>query len=184
MSTFLSLPKQIKTARLFLRPWQLADLDDVMLYAANADWARYLPIPWPHLREHAEEFIRNEIANDPKINAGYAIIHEAKVVGGLDVRLKADTMRAELGYSIAPWLWGQGLMTEAVKEVINLVFSLNPGIIKISACADSRNIGSIRVMEKCGMQREALFRQQKIIRGETRDEVWCGILRRQWEEFA
>jgi ribosomal-protein-alanine N-acetyltransferase len=47
--------------------------------------------------------------------------------------------------------------------------------------ADARNIGSLRVMEKLGMVREGVLRQNRLVRGEFIDEVWCGMLRTEWE---
>ena len=42
--------------------------------------------------------------------------------------------------------------------------------------ADARNLGSLRVMEKLGMVREGVLRQNRLVRGEFIDEVWCGML--------
>jgi RimJ/RimL family protein N-acetyltransferase len=47
--------------------------------------------------------------------------------------------------------------------------------------ADARNISSLRVMEKLGMVREGVLRQNRLVGGECIDEVWCGVLRPEWE---
>jgi RimJ/RimL family protein N-acetyltransferase len=47
--------------------------------------------------------------------------------------------------------------------------------------ADARNLASLRVMEKLGMVREGVLRQNRLVRGEFIDEVWCGVLRTEWE---
>jgi len=49
-------------------------------------------------------------------------------------------------------------MTEALIEITS--WALNePSIWRISAVADTENIGSIRVMEKAGLQREGVLRR-------------------------
>ena len=74
-------------------------------------------------------------------------------------------------------------MTEAVSAVIDEAFRKLP-IRKISAIAIAENVGSTRVMEKVGMQREALLRQHRVQRGQTFDEVHYGLLREEWERNA
>jgi len=38
----------LETARLQLRPFRLQDVDDVLVYATEPAWARYLPVPQPY----------------------------------------------------------------------------------------------------------------------------------------
>ncbi len=42
------LPDILETARLQLRPFRLQDVDDVLIYATDPEWARYLPVPQPY----------------------------------------------------------------------------------------------------------------------------------------
>ena len=51
---------------------------------------------------------------------------------------------------------------------------------KVSAMADVRNKRSVSVMRKLGMTREALFRNDRVIRGVRTGMVWYGILREEW----
>ncbi|MEE1153750.1 MAG: GNAT family N-acetyltransferase [Acutalibacteraceae bacterium] len=55
----------------------------------------------------------------------------------------------EIGYVLAYDYWGKGIVTEAVKAVIEELF--NCGFEKISACHAIDNPASGKVMEKCGM---------------------------------
>lgn len=43
---------------------------------------------------------------------------------------------------------------------------------------------SHRVMEKIGMRREGVLRQNRYARGEFMDEVWYGILRTKWNALT
>ena len=65
---------------------------------------------------------------------------------------------AEVWYKIIPNEWGQGYGTEILKTLIQFCFNtLNTHRVE-AGCAVA-NIGSIRVMEKCGMQLEGRRRQ-------------------------
>ena len=67
-----------------------------------------------------------------------------------------------LGYALSEHYWGQGLMTEASKAVIDLGFE-DSEIDIITCCCYSFNRRSHRVIEKCGFKYEGCLR-----RGEMR----------------
>ena len=60
---------------------------------------------------------------------------------------------------------------------------LSCGLAKIWARADARNVASMRVIEKCGMQREGLLRKHVIRHGERVDWVYYGLLREEWKSL-
>lgn len=66
--------------------------------------------------------------------------------------------RAELGYEIAARVWGRGLMPEAVAPILAFGFQ-RMDLHSIEAKVHPANTASIRVVEKLGFQREALFRE-------------------------
>ena len=103
-----------------------------------------------------------------------------KVVGAIPVNINVKQEIAALGYAIARSHWGQGLVPEAARAVIQWGFEAY-GLAKIYASADPRNKRSQRVMEKLGMRREGVLRShRKDDRGERTDEVRYGILREEW----
>ena len=174
-------PNIIETARLRLRPFRLDDVEAVLRYAADPEWARYLPVPQPYLREHAEQFVASQVLLDRERHPAWAIEHSEVVRGGINIRFDFANHVGEMGYSIARSHWGQGLTTEAAQAVRDAAFMASGDLKRIRAMADARNIGSLRVMEKIGMRREGTLQQNRITRGESIDEVWCGILRSEWE---
>lgn len=233
-----TLPDEIRTPRLLLRPFREDDIDDVMMYAVDEEWARYLPVPQPYTRAGAERFLATETAVDRTRAPSWAIIcnpelphvdrrlplsrsalrrtgqpprppaqpprceepprsavprpsvHSPRsfddtwrdrVIGGIALRLSPEHRLAELGYGLARSAWGRGLATEAVRAVMDTAFVLLPLLNRIRAVADPRNVASLRVMERLGMVREGVLRQNRVVRGELVDEVWCGILRSEWD---
>ena len=113
----------------------------------------------------------------------WAIEREGVVVGGINLGHDIENRTSVMGYSVARWLWGQGIVTEAASAVIDAAFTELNDLNKVRAAANPKNTPSVRVMEKLGMSREAWFRQQRVFRGELEDEVWYAILREDWERL-
>jgi RimJ/RimL family protein N-acetyltransferase len=80
-----------------------------------------------------------------------------------------------LGYAIGRSWWGQGIAVEACRAVIGWgVDALN--LVRIWASTDARHVRSQRVLEKLGMEREAIRIGDHVGRnGELVDEVVYGI---------
>lgn len=174
----MDVPPDLRTPRLLLRPFRAEDVDDVFAYAADAEWNRYLGLPEPYVRRHAEEYVAQCILTDPVAHPYWAIVHEGRVRGGVNLRLRHPG-DAELGYAVARPLWGRGLATEAARAAVAHGFAAL-ALERVSALADVDNAGSWRVMEKLGMRREALFRGYRPLRGERRDCVLYAVLRGEW----
>ncbi|MCY4110286.1 MAG: GNAT family N-acetyltransferase [Chloroflexi bacterium] len=170
------MPKEIRTERLLLRPFRMSDVDDVFQYAQDPEWARYLHVPQPYLRSDAEEFVALQL-EDPS----WAIVYQGRMIGGVYLH---DPNRRHLtsgiGYSIARTHWSRGIATEAVSAVVAAAFE-HTELRRIWAAADPRNVASHRVMEKNGMVREGVFRQNVLVRGEPADTSVYAILRVDWE---
>ncbi len=174
-------PTELRTERLHLRPFQLEDVDDVFEYASDPEWAPYLPIPQPYQRHDAEEFIAKQVLASWETSPAWAVVLDGKVVGGLSVRIDAKNERAELGYAIARDQWGEGIVPEGARSVIDWAFG-ERGLAKVFARAAAGNSQSLRVMAKLGMTREGVLRSHVKGRDERIDDVYCGLLREEWEE--
>ncbi|MCY4393340.1 MAG: GNAT family N-acetyltransferase [Chloroflexi bacterium] len=169
---------ELRTERLLLRPYRSGDVDDVFAYATDPEWSRYLEVPSPYTRRDAEEFVATLLLADPAKNPTWAVVYEGRASGNIDLRVR-DHNLAEMGYSIAHPLWGQGLTTEAARAAIAYGFE-SMGLARIQAVADIRNSASWRVMEKLGMTREGVLRGNRLIRDERTDDVLYAILRDNW----
>jgi [ribosomal protein S5]-alanine N-acetyltransferase len=176
-----SVPDSLATARLELRPWRIDDVEAVLAYADDAQWARYLPVPWPYLRQHAVEFIARQLLLDRQLHPSWAIVSSQKVIGGINIRFLAEHRAASIGWSMARRVWGQGLVTEAASSVIDAAFAGHGKLNRIEASADLRNLASRRVMEKLGMKHEGVLRQSRVARGELIDMAYYSVVRSEWQ---
>lgn len=177
------LPYVIHTSRLVLRPFEFGDVDDILAYAADEEWSRYLSgTPQPYRREDAVQFVARQALTDRTLHPAWAIVCDGTAVGGLNIRFYYEHAVAEMGWSMHRRLWGQGLATEAARAVVDTAFGAHAQLRRIGARADARNLASHRVMEKVGMRNEGTLRQARVARGECIDEVHYGLLRPEWEE--
>jgi RimJ/RimL family protein N-acetyltransferase len=110
----------------------------------------------------------------------WAIVLGGEVVGGISLRLDFPNRLGELGYSMARRACNKRYVTEAARAVIDPAFSAHEDLNRIRAFADVGNLASQRVMEKVGMTKEGVLRQNRVKRGAPLDEAWFGILRREW----
>lgn len=175
------LREVIRTERLVLRPWWLDDAGDVALYANDPEWSRYLRIAQPYSLEDAQKFIARQVSLNRDEYPSWAIEHEARVVGGINLRLLSDFRIGVLGYSIARAYWGRGLATEAARAIVGEAFEGCPTLTRVRALVDARNLASLRVLEKIAMRREGVLSLGRLGQDGLVDEVWCAISRSEWE---
>lgn len=177
------MPERIETDRLVLRRWRLADADDVLAYAADPKWSRFLPIPKPYERRHAEEAVAQWVLKDWSTNPDWTLEIAGRASGGINLRINHQHRNAEMGYALARRYWGRGYMTEAARAVIATAFASIPELVRVQAGANSRNKASIRVMEKLAMRHEGTIRHAP--RGMDSESTEAGViyavLRDEWK---
>lgn len=129
-----ALPEVIETDRVALRPFRFEDIDDVLSYATDSEWGRYLlGVPQPYRRSDAVQFLARQALLDRAAHPTWAIVVGEAVVGGVNMRFEHDYSIAEMGWSIHRRLWGQGLATEAAQAVVDCAFRTHPQLNRIGA---------------------------------------------------
>ena len=177
----------LQTERLILRRFRLTDVDDVLAYANDEEWQRYLlPLPYPYERVHAEQFVAESFLSDWKSKTVFAIVLDDVVIGGINLRIHKSDQIAEMGYSISRKHWGNGYGTEAARAVVDWAFEALC-LFKVSSEANVDNRRSWRVMERIGMTREGIHRSQRPDGRDSnarQDMAYYGILREEWERLT
>ena len=103
-----------------------------------------------------------------------------RYVGEVILKLASEVSRqGEVGWSIHPDVQGRGYATEAAREMLRLGFD-ELGLHRIVAECDPRNAGSIRVMEKLGMRREADHVEAMFLKGEWVGSTVFAMLESEW----
>ena len=143
------------------------DIDSITKYAADEDISKFTFIPHPYTRQHAIDFL--EMATEDRrtlssLHCGIAHKETDEIIGmvGLNTINKTHN-RAEIGYWLAKPFWGQGFMFDAVNLLTQYSFEkLN--LIRLYAHVDPDNIGSWKLLEKAGYEREGLLKKFLCIR--------------------
>lgn len=66
-----------------------------------------------------------------------------------------------VGYRIHPKFWGQGICSEALTCVVDFIFT-QTNLDRLQTSADVENIGSNKVLTKCGFTHEGCIRHGKM----------------------
>jgi RimJ/RimL family protein N-acetyltransferase/protein tyrosine phosphatase (PTP) superfamily phosphohydrolase (DUF442 family) len=187
-----SLPAAIRleTPRLVLREFEEDDLDACAAYASDPEVVRFM-VWGPNTREQTRDFLARQTnrlvgpdsfgarrSADDRSSFELAIVlrEENALVGGIGLRVRNSVSReGDIGYVLNRRYWKRGIVTEAARRMLDFGFGVL-GLHRIVATADTRNVGSLRVMEKIGMRAEGVFRQHQYLRGEWRDTATRAIL--------
>ena len=151
-----------------IRRWELSDARDLATALSNKKIQDNLRdgLPYPYTEQDGKEFISAMLAANENNTFAFAITVNGKVIGSIGAFRQTNIHNkiAELGYYIAEEYWGKGIMTEAVKQLCDYVFS-HTDIIRIYAEPFAYNIGSCRVLEKAGFQYEGTLRSNALKNG-------------------
>ena len=155
-----------------IRPWKETDIDNLVKYANNFDIAKNLTnaFPYPYTRQDGEKYIASALQIQPAII--FAIDINGQAVGSIGFFPQQDihAKNAEMGYWLAQEFWGQGIMTEAVNQLVEYAFEMFD-ITRIFARPFGTNTASQRVLEKSGFTLEACFKKAIYKHGEFIDEM-------------
>lgn len=176
----------VETERLYLRQRLVSDAKDIFAYASlpEATW----PAGFPPAKSVAEEenYLENIMPKrwiEQNIPAGYGICPKGsnRVIGSVDFNHRHADDVLEMGYTLHPDYWGQGIMPEAARAILEVGFNL-VGLHKIEIECYSYNKASQRVAEKLGFTLESKIRDRKDAQGKRCDLLRYGLLKSEWEE--
>lgn len=172
--------KVLKTERLTLRPFRESDARAMFEnWAGDPEVTKYLT--WTPHKNVEETRKRCSVVESMSAQGNYyhwAIEFEGELIGDIELGEIDWTETGNVGYCMAKKYWGKGLMTEAFREAIRFAFE-EVGLHRIEGMHAAFNIGSSRVMEKCGLKYEGLKRGGYRLpsSGEWVDIVVRGILK-------
>ena len=182
---------QIETDRLILRDFTKEDVS--ALADCRADeryWLYYDRVAdiEENAREHVELFIRWR-SEEPRTHFQLAILlkQEGRLIGDCGLRRRpqlsyggATDLEADIGYELDPRQWGRGYATEAVQSLLRFGFQ-TLGLHRVWAFCLAANEPSWRLMERLGMRREGVLRQNARLNGRWADTYVYGMLQESWE---
>ena len=174
---------ELTTARMTLRTWKQADLQDFFEYA-SVDGVGQMAGWLPHKTIQDSQKILDSFLEKKRT---FALDYQGRVIGSLGVEYYSETESPELdsmrtralGFVLSKDYWGRGLMPEAVNEVIRWLFEER----KLDAilCAHfDWNTQSARVQQKCGFHflKESVYKTRY---GTVEKDILNVLYREEWE---
>jgi ribosomal-protein-alanine N-acetyltransferase len=153
----------LETERMNLRILTLQDTEEVFKHFSDEDVTRFMDIePCKDIKE-AEEIIRFHI-EDSGCRWGLFDKNNNNLIGTCGfhyLRRTNEDFIAEVGFDLSKFYWGKGLMSEAMKVVIDFGFK-KMGLNIIDATVDPENQRSINLMRKLGFKKEAELKDNLI----------------------
>lgn len=178
----------LETERLLLRDFRLEDEAEICEYARDPGVVRFanwgpsdLSIVQANLQRRLED--QKSWPRD-SVEVAVELRSEARLIGGMRITVLDPSNRtADFGYTFNRRYWNNGYATEAARALLSLAFS-NLNLHRVWASCDVRNHASYRVMQKLGMRREGLFKQDVLQKGEWRDSYLYAVLAEEWDSAS
>jgi RimJ/RimL family protein N-acetyltransferase len=172
----------VMSADIRIRPYTLADADEVWR-AATESSAELLPwMSWYHAGYHIREtrsWLEMQVSAF-RIGTAYEFAiesREGRYLGGCGLN-QIDPMnrRANLGYWVRTDATRQGVARAAVRQVAAWAYA-HTDLVRLEIVAATANIASQRVAEHAGAQREGVLRSRLFVRGQFQDAVVYSLVR-------
>ncbi len=164
----------LETARLLLRKITNDDVEEILLLRGNPETMKYIPRPLAKTKENALEHIatiEDKIENNEGINWAITFKNNTKLIGIIGhYKIKPENYRSEIGYMLLPAFHGQGIMSEAINEVVNYGFNTLQ-LHSIEAVIDPRNFASEKILQKNKFVKEAHLLENEYYDGNFLDTV-------------
>jgi ribosomal-protein-alanine N-acetyltransferase len=168
---------EISTKRLVLREFGQGDLDAVHAFAADPAVCAF--VEWgPNTIEETTAFLRQcgaEQLLEPRETITLAVTRDSTPIGSIALMCAESDLtlgpgEAEIGYVLRADAWGNGYAAEAAAAMLELAWNVL-GISRVLATCRPENAGSVRVLEKVGMQCVDYLPGHKRIDGVDRDSL-------------
>ena len=176
----------LQTANLILRQIHLEDANEVFEIRSNPETMKFIPRPLAETIEDAQKFItecNTSIEKNELINWAIAQKEDNKLIGMIGFfRMQPENFRGEIGYILNPEFHGKGIMKEASDEAIKFGFE-QMNFHSIEAVIDPENSASEKLLQKCGFEKEAHFKENFFYNNQFLDTVIYSLLKTKKTDF-
>ncbi len=173
----------LETPRLILRRLEVSDAQDMYEYACRPETSKYLmweAHPYYSYTVELLRFFQREYKEGRYFDFAVVYKENSKMIGtaGFTSYDEKNSV-AEAGYVLNPDYHGRGLGTEALGAILNFAFcELN--VNRVECRYMLGNDASLKVMKKCGMQKEGVLRSRLYCKGKYSDIGICSILKSEY----
>ncbi|MDE7272474.1 MAG: GNAT family N-acetyltransferase [Lachnospiraceae bacterium] len=177
----------LETDRLILRDYRNDDFDAYYRLKSDSKTMYYLQDIQLFTREEAYEDFQRVLYDMSKADRMFYFMHmelkdSHEQVGSVGYTVISDTPVGKIvgaGYFMYPEFWGKGYMTEAFRRVLAFAFTEN-NVYRVSTGCLAENAGSEKVMQKCGLMKEAEHIDYEWHDGKMKTRLEYRLLKREW----
>jgi RimJ/RimL family protein N-acetyltransferase len=172
--------------RVALRRFHSDDLAKFVAYRSSEQVARFQSWDAPYPREEGERFIQEIAKQDPDTPGEwfqFAVVLRSTghLIGDCAAMPHADDPRqCDIGFTISAEHQGHGYATEAVRLLLNYLFT-ERGKHRITAYCDPRNAASVALLERLGMRAGRSPAGEHLGQGEWTDDLVYALLPDEWK---
>ncbi len=149
---------ELRHKEVLLRKFKKSDAPRLQVLANNLKVSQNLrdAFPHPYSLSDANSFIANCMKQEPLTT--FAIEYKGEYVGNIGLGIGGDVYRksTEIGYFIGEAYWNKGIATKAINLITGYGFE-ELGIVRIHTGIFEYNKASMRVLEKCGFDKDGVF---------------------------
>lgn len=166
---------QMESSRILLRPIQYSDTDKIISWRNSEEIRQYFIYQEPFTRESHEKWLREVIFREKGFQFVIVDKQSGEDIGSAYLRdYDKKHQTAEYGIFLDGLKRsGNGIGTEALKLLVDFAFE-QLKLHKIRGRIFADNVRSLRISEKAGFEREALLKEEVLVRGNYRDIVLVG----------
>lgn len=181
----------INSLKILLRELEIKDLDDYLYW--NHPSREFHKFNGPYYGRSNEEELIEEVEylkimllqGDKEVFRNKKIIANKdtdEIIGQVNWYWKSEeTLWMEVGIVIFnETYWGRGIGHEALKIWIDEIFNQNLKLIRIGLTTWSGNKRMMKLAEKLGLEKEAVYKKARIVDNKYYDSVSYGILKEDW----
>lgn len=181
----------LETERLILRDYRESDEEAYFKLKSDSETMYYLQDIQLFTREEAKKDFENVLNDMVSSERKFYFLHvetksSRQQVGSVGYTVTDNTPLGKLvhaGYFIYPKFWNKGCTIEAFKRVLEFAF-LENNVYRVTTGCLAENVGSERVMQKCGLIKEGELVDYEWHDGKMKSRVEYRLLKREWGKLS
>lgn len=164
------------TERLYLRPISEKDIENIHHLHSLAETDEFNTLGIPKDMNETREIVEGWTLENKRYVFAIELKQGNEFIGLIGITLgKEKYKNAEVWFKLDPRFWNKGYATESLKRIIAFGFE-DLNLHRIEAGCAVANTGSIHVLEKVGMLREAHTRKLLPLKSGWSDNYGYAIL--------
>lgn len=153
----------IETKHLIIRPFEAADFDLIYRVYSDEEILKYTPFDTMDrklAKQHLKK-VMGEWEENPHLSYEFAVClrEDQAKIGRAHILIDPETDTGMIGMLLIQEYWGKNLATEIAEALIRHCFTILH-LHRVNAVCNPDNIASWKMLEKCGLRREALLLQK------------------------